>query len=335
MDSGAAPAPANAAEKTAWVLMAAALLFILEYHLVPALLAGLFVYSVVHASARRLSVRFLSHNQAKLMVVVLIALVVIAAAGATVLLLIAFLKGKLGDLPHLLDRMAAIIESARDRLGLSRWIPATDELKAQIAAALRGHARELQQAGGEAGRLLMHGLAGVVVGALATFEHRVPERPLALALAGRLRRLQDAFEKIVFAQLKISGLNALFTALFLLIALPLFGVELPLRKTLVVITFVVGLLPVVGNLLSNTAIVVIALGTSLPAAISSLVFLVVIHKLEYLLNARIVGGQIRAAAWEILLAMLCFEAAFGVPGLVLAPIVYAYAKRELADREWI
>jgi predicted PurR-regulated permease PerM len=315
--------------------MAAALLFILEYHLVPALLAGLFVYSVVHASARRLSVRFLSHNQAKLMVVVLIALVVIAAAGATVLLLIAFLKGKLGDLPHLLDRMAAIIESARDRLGLSRWIPATDELKAQIAAALRGHARELQQAGGEAGRLLMHGLAGVVVGALATFEHRVPERPLALALAGRLRRLQDAFEKIVFAQLKISGLNDLFTALFLLIALPLFGVELPLRKTLVVITFVVGLLPVVGNLLSNTAIVVIALGTSLPAAISSLVFLVVIHKLEYLLNARIVGGQIRAAAWEILLAMLCFEAAFGVPGLVLAPIVYAYAKRELADREWI
>ena len=29
-------APASAAEKTAWILMGAALLFILEYHLVPA-----------------------------------------------------------------------------------------------------------------------------------------------------------------------------------------------------------------------------------------------------------------------------------------------------------
>ena len=61
----------------------------------------------------------------------------------------------------------------------------------------------------------------------------------------------------------------------------------------------------------------------------------IVHKLEYLLNARIVGGQIRASAWEILLAMVCFEAAFGVPGVVLAPIVYAYGKRELADRGWI
>ena len=183
--------------------------------------------------------------------------------------------------------------------------------------------------------MLLHALAGVVIGALATFDPRRPERPLALALAERLWRLLDAFEKIVFAQIKISGLNTLFTGLYLLVALPLFGVELPLRKTLVVITFVVGLLPVVGNLLSNTAIVVIALGTSLPAALSSLAFLVIVHKLEYLLNARIVGGQIRASAWEILFAMICFEAAFGVPGVVLAPIVYAYGKRELADRGWI
>src|SRR5436190_15835568 len=51
------PAPASAAEKTAWILMGAALLFAFEFHLVPTLLAGLFVYSTVHAAARRLSVR--------------------------------------------------------------------------------------------------------------------------------------------------------------------------------------------------------------------------------------------------------------------------------------
>ncbi|MEO8747655.1 MAG: hypothetical protein ABI379_08380, partial [Rhodanobacter sp.] len=62
---------------------------------------------------------------------------------------------------------------------------------------------------------------------------------------------------------------------------------------------------------------------------AALVFLVLIHKLEYFLNARIVGTQIRARAWELLLAMLLMEAAFGLPGLVAAPIYYAYLKREL------
>jgi len=59
------------------------------------------------------------------------------------------------------------------------------------------------------------------------------------------------------------------------------------------------------------------------------VFLIVIHKFEYFLNARIVGSQIRARAWELLVAMLLFEAAFGLPGVVAAPIFYAYLKSEL------
>jgi len=62
---------------------------------------------------------------------------------------------------------------------------------------------------------------------------------------------------------------------------------------------------------------------------------VLVHKLEYFLNARIVGAQIRASAWELLLAMLVMEAAFGIPGLVAAPIYYAYLKDELAARRLI
>jgi predicted PurR-regulated permease PerM len=50
------------------------------------------------------------------------------------------------------------------------------------------------------------------------------------------------------------------------------------------------------------------------------------------INARIVGGEIRAAAWEILAALFVFEAAFGLAGVAMAPIVYAYAKQELVDR---
>ena len=101
---------------------------------------------------------------------------------------------------------------------------------------------------------------------------------------------------------------------------------------MIAVTFLVGLIPVLGNLLSNTVIVVVSLSHSLEAAVISLAFLVVIHKLEYFLNARIVGAGVGAKAWELLVAMLAMEALFGIPGVVAAPIYYAYLKGELADR---
>ena len=64
-------------------------------------------------------------------------------------------------------------------------------------------------------------------------------------------------------------------------------------------------------------------------ALASLAFLIVIHKLEYFLNARIVGTQIQSRTWELLSAMLVMEAAFGVGGVVAAPIYYAFVKEEL------
>ena len=113
------------------------------------------------------------------------------------------------------------------------------------------------------------------------------------------------------------------------------GINLPYAKTLIVVTFLCGLIPVVGNLISNTVIVLVSLSRSLPMAIASLVFLVVMHKLEYFLNARIVGTQIRSRPWELLVAMLAMEAAFGAGGVAAAPIYYAYLKDELSDRDLI
>ncbi|PYQ60307.1 MAG: hypothetical protein DMF53_17225, partial [Acidobacteria bacterium] len=142
----------------------------------------------------------------------------------------------------------------------------------------------------------------------------------------------EAFRRIVFAQVRISALNTTLTALYLAVLLPLAGVRLPLVKTLIVLTFLAGLLPVIGNLISNTVIVVVSMSYSAGAALGALIFLVVIHKLEYFLNARIVGSEIKARAWELLLAMLVMEAAFGMAGLIAAPIYYAYLKMELAAR---
>ncbi|VTR17622.1 Domain of uncharacterised function DUF20 [Serratia fonticola] len=91
----------------------------------------------------------------------------------------------------------------------------------------------------------------------------------------------------------------------------------------------------IGNLISNTIVFISGLSVSLGVALIALLYLIVIHKFEYFLNARIVGTKIRANSWEILLAMLVFEAAFGLAGVVAAPIYYAYLKSELREAKLI
>jgi len=141
----------------------------------------------------------------------------------------------------------------------------------------------------------------MVIGALVSL-HEAQPSPDSAPLAGRWPRGLPARGSVSahrFSPRYASRrLNTALTAIYLGVVLPLLGVHLPLAKTLIVFTFLTGLLPVAGNLISNTVIVIVSLADSVGAAFGSLIFLVVIHKLEYFLNARIVGGEIQARAWS-------------------------------------
>ena len=43
-------------------------------------------------------------------------------------------------------------------------------------------------------------------------------------------------------------------------------------------------------------------------------------------------GRRYAKSWELLTAILVMETLFGVPGVVAAPVFYAYIKKELSDQ---
>jgi len=326
-------------EIAAWIMMATGLLLVSTLHLLSALLAGLLVYEMVHIAALKMRHR-LSSERAGMVAVTALAFVIIGVVAAAVMGLMMLVRSE-GHLANLLEKLADSVSLARANLPstLSEGLPANaDALKDASVDWLRLHAKEIRTFGADFGRTLAHILVGLVIGMMVSLTdlrpHRV-ERPLARALAERMSRLGDVFRRIIFAQVRISVINTLLTAMFLLAGLPIFGVHLPLAKTLVVLTFVVGLLPVIGNLISNTAVVVVGLSVSPYVALVALMFLIVIHKLEYFLNARIVGGQINARAWELLTAMLLMEAAFGVAGVVAAPIYYAYLKDELTARELV
>jgi predicted PurR-regulated permease PerM len=332
--------PAGPQDYAAWILAVAAMVTVISIHLLPALIAGLLVYELVHVLAPLFS-RHLSNARARGLAVGLVVLVVVGAVTGAVLGVLAFMGSEGGSFAALLAKMAEIIETSRSTLPawLADLLPRDGEaLRERASHWLREHAAELQLIGKETGHMLAHVLIGMVIGGMVSLREGAASGtsgPLALALAERIFRLGEAFRRVVFAQVRISALNTLFTALYLGVLLPLFGVHLPLTKTMIVVTFLAGLLPVVGNLISNSVIFVVSLAHSPGVAISSLAFLVVIHKLEYFLNARIVGAQIRASAWELLTAMLVMESCFGLAGLVAAPICYAWLKDELASRHLV
>jgi predicted PurR-regulated permease PerM len=146
-------------------------------------------------------------------------------------------------------------------------------------------------------------------------------------IAQRFATFYRSFATVMGAQVLISGINTALTALFV------FVVHLPYALVVIGLTFLCGLIPVVGNLISNTIIISIGFTISPEMALFALIFLIIIHKLEYFLNSKIIGHRIRNPVWLTLLALVLGERLMGLPGMILAPVVLNYLKLETARIE--
>jgi predicted PurR-regulated permease PerM len=147
------------------------------------------------------------------------------------------------------------------------------------------------------------------------------------AIAQRFTTFYQSFAIVMGAQVVISAINTGFTAIFVL------STHLPYAVVIIGTTFLCGMLPIVGNLISNCIVFGIAITASPKVAIAALVFLVVVHKLEYFLNSKIVGERIRNPFWLTLLALILGERLMGIPGMILAPVVLNYLKMETSRIE--
>ena len=145
---------------------------------------------------------------------------------------------------------------------------------------------------------------------------------LAQEMEARFRLFYESFERVMGAQLTISAINTVLTAIFVTV------IGLKYIPLVIGLTFLCGLLPIIGNLISNSVIVGIAFTESGRAAIAALVFLVLLHKLEYFLNSKIIGSRIKNPMWLTLLALVVGERTMGIPGMILAPVVLDYVKVE-------
>jgi predicted PurR-regulated permease PerM len=146
-------------------------------------------------------------------------------------------------------------------------------------------------------------------------------------VTARFSEFYRSFSTVIGAQMTISAINTTLTAIFVLV------VHLPYGAVVVGLTFLCGLFPIIGNVLSNTVIVFIGFLVSPKVAIGALVFLVVIHKLEYFLNSKIIGARIRNPIWLTLIGLIIGEKLMGVPGMILSPVVLNYLRVEMSKIE--
>ncbi|WP_082804071.1 AI-2E family transporter [Erwinia sp. HDF1-3R] len=327
-------------QAASYILVFIALFMIFPLRLLPCFLAGFIVYETVLALTPWVE-RLVKGPLARWIIIFSLTLVVVLGLALGITKLIGYLLHDFQNPAAFHAAASKLLEDAQRTLSpvVTRYLPADiDELQHQVVTWLREHLVVVQTFGRTAAHTFATMLIGMLLGAIVSLRvssDDAHQAPLKQALLQRLTLLAASFHNVVFAQIKVSLVNTLLTCGFLFGLLPMFGLHFPFAKTVVVLTFVAGLLPIIGNLISNTVIILIGLSISLEAALIALIFLIVVHKLEYFINARIFGTRINAKTWEILLAMLVFESAFGLAGVVAAPVYYAYLKSELRQARLI
>lgn len=329
-------------EIASWILMGGLIVFVVALHAVPMVIAALALYLILEALSGFFA-RHMARSAARPLALLLVTLIGGGIIIGVIALGASYLRHHVADLPALMHQMADIIQSTRAWLGgygeqiIPEVLTDAETIKGAIVVWLKQHAEGLRLAGGTVSVNLVRMVLGMLLAIMVFFRHVTHHEEkmrgsLSRCLAEKVERFAHAFSRIASAQLKVTTINTFMIAMYLVAVLPLFGKHIPFTTTLIVLTFICGLVPLVGNVVSNIVIVILSLGVSVGLAVATLIFTIVVSKLQYVLNSRMVGSEIDAQAWEILLAIILGEIAFGVAGMVMAPIVYAFVKGELRER---
>lgn len=194
----------------------------------------------------------------------------------------------------LLDFTARTVLELRQKLApeIDAMLPeGAADVQRVVAGYLRAQEGALTQTGRAWLNSLLFAYVGLLIGTVAAVHSPTPRGPLAEQLRRRAHLFGGAFHQIVTTQFWIAAANTFFTALFLVFVLPTSQQQLPYTPLPIALTFLAGLVPIVGKLVCNAVITLVGLSVSPTTAFVCLAFLVLIHKAEYLINAKVVGSR--------------------------------------------
>ena len=314
-----------APRKASYALFVLALFVVSRFDLAPFLLAGLVSYMILDVTERRLLGAGARSTMARWAAVAVFALM----SSLLAWIFIKFLRVGMARLPILLDTALPRFAAFSDRFGFDFPADNAKELRDLVVASVRENSASV----GKTSTLLTRGFFQVIIAMfVAMMRFLTPASKedaghlydsLRREINARVALFMRSFERVVGAQVLISTLNTLLTTIFL------HAMGFHFKTFLTLTTFVCGMVPIVGNVISNVFIVASGLIVSERLAFIGLIYLVVIHKLGYLINSRILGGSIDTPMWMTLLGIVVGEAVMGVPGVLLAPALLHYAREEM------
>lgn len=249
-----------------------------------------------------------------------------------------FLRTAVTEVPEIARHSIPVVIEYAEKLGVDPTFATFAELKSK---AMEFAMDKLHNIGKYTQFILVHlvtFIIGLVIAVGAFINSRPPgddQEPVHVRnnlydqtfaeLMARANTFYMSFATVLGAQIIISSINTALTCVFL------FWNHYPYAMVIAGLTFVFGLMPIIGNLISNTIIVSVGLTISPHMAVWALVFLVSIHKLEFFLNSKIIGSRIKNPMWLTLLGLLIGEKIMGIPGMILAPVLLHYIKVEASN----
>ena len=317
---------ASFARNVSYLLFAALFVTVVVLKLGPLMIAGLFSFMVLDSMYRSLRLKVPARRAKWIALGAFLILATLFGWFTSI-----FIRGMFTTVPKIASTAIPRLVEVADAYGYDLPFDDMLELRELIVRSVKQNVPRITKASGRISKRLFYVIAGIFIAIFCFFTTHGKDEQENLydairdELFKRAGSFMAGFEKVVGAQVIISAINTAATAVFLV------STGLPHIAFLVPATFVLGLLPIVGNIISNAIIVASALMISTKLAVISLGFLVFIHKAEYFLNSRIVGASIRFPTWLTLMGIVVGEVVMGVPGIILAPAIIYYVRAELSD----
>jgi len=243
----------------------------------------------------------------------------------------------LKNLPELSNQLhveiVKTLKAASERWNLSAYVD-VDELKGSILKASTGILQFLATSLTPLYKGFIQFVFALAINVFFYFESEKVEQAftrnadslmsfLFKFLQMRLRIFYVYFRRVMGGQVIIALINTLISSVVI------FALELRHPFLMIFVVFFCGLFPVVGNLMSNSVLTINAfVSTGMWGTLVCLVMLVGVHKLEYILNSRIIGGIVNLPMAVSLGALIFCEVLLGIPGLILAIPLALFVRHE-------
>jgi predicted PurR-regulated permease PerM len=309
------------------------------FHLVPALIAGLTTYTLVQGIENMLLTKLNLGKKSKLIATIFISALIVLVLIFVSMSLFSWIQTVISDPNAVVQSVQQILQKTLNDMpaSFSKYIPSNvQDIQNALLEFAKVHIATFQTIGKGTAHNVITILLGMIIGVFIAYSINKDnknsegvEKPFTKEFFATTQNFALAFKHVAVAQVAISIFNTILTSILLLAVFPLFDINVPFVKSLIIGTFLFGLIPILGNIIVNCMVVLAALSVSIGAGAGALVFLIFIHKVEYFLNAKIVGGSVNATSYELLIVMVLAESIFGLAGLVIAPILYAFLKASL------